>query len=101
MIWKLDPSHSAITFSVKHMMISRVTGAFTAFTATLEIEENHPKRCWVEAAVEAASITTHNEQRDTHLCSADFLEVERYPLITFKSKKSSTQASPAIVFGAI
>lgn len=87
MVWKLDVSHSAITFSVKHMMISRVTGTFTSFNATLEIEEHHPERCWVEAAVEAASITTHNEQRDAHLRSADFLDVERYPLITFKSKK--------------
>jgi polyisoprenoid-binding protein YceI len=87
MVWKLDISHSEITFSVKHMMISRVTGTFTSFKATLEIEENHPKRCWVEAAVEAASITTRNEQRDAHLRSSDFLEVEHYPLITFKSKK--------------
>ena len=87
MVWKLDPSHSEITFSVKHMMISQVTGTFTSFKAALEIEENHPERCWVEAAVEAASITTHHEQRDAHLRSSDFLEVDHYPLITFKSQK--------------
>jgi polyisoprenoid-binding protein YceI len=101
MVWKLDPSHSETTFSVKHMMISNVTGTFTSFKATLEIEENHPERCWVEAAVEAASVTTHNEQRDAHLRSSDFLEVERYPLITSRAKRSSAETNTSIVFGEI
>jgi len=86
MVWTLDPTHSEVTFSVKHMMFSKVSGRFNVFKATLEIDEEHPENSWVEAEAEATSIDTREEKRDAHLRSSDFFDVERYPLLTFKSK---------------
>lgn len=68
-------------------MVSKVSGRFNVFKATLEIDEVHPENCWVEAEAEAASIDTRDERRDAHLRSADFFDVEHYPLLSFKSKK--------------
>lgn len=87
MVWTLDPSHSDVTFSVRHMMFSKVTGNFNVFKATFEIDEDHPENSWVEAEVETASIYTRDEKRDAHLRSPDFFDAEQYPLLTFKSKK--------------
>lgn len=87
MVWKLDTSHSEVTFSVRHMMFSKVSGSFNVFNATLNIDEEHPENSWVEATAEAASVDTRDEKRDTHLRSPDFFDVEQYPLLTFKSKK--------------
>ncbi|MBO0778471.1 MAG: YceI family protein [Ktedonobacteraceae bacterium] len=87
MVWTLDPSHSEVTFSVRHMMLSKVTGNFNVFKATFEIDEDHPENSWVEAEVETGSISTREEKRDAHLRSPDFFDAEQYPLLTFKSKK--------------
>ncbi len=87
MVWTLDTSHSEVTFSVRHMMFSKVTGSFNVFNATLEIDEAHPENSWVVAEAETASIDTRDEKRDAHLRSADFFDVEKYPSLTFKSKK--------------
>ncbi|MBO0796521.1 MAG: YceI family protein [Ktedonobacteraceae bacterium] len=87
MVWTLDPAHSEVTFSVRHMMVSKVTGRFNVFKAALEIDEEHPERSWVEAEAETASIDTRDEKRDAHLRSPDFFDAEHYPLLTFKSKK--------------
>jgi polyisoprenoid-binding protein YceI len=86
MVWTLDTSHSEVTFSVRHMMFSKVTGSFNVFNATLEIDEEHPENSWVEAQAETASIDTRDEKRDAHLRSPDFFDAEQYPLLLFKSK---------------
>jgi polyisoprenoid-binding protein YceI len=87
MAWNIDASHSQVTFSIKHMMISTVRGRFDVLSGQLEIDEAHPENSWVEALVDAASINTHDEKRDGHLKSPDFFDVEKYPNITFKSTK--------------
>ncbi len=68
-------------------MVSKVSGRFNVFKATLEIDEEHPENSQVEAEAETASISTGDERRDAHLCSPDFFDAERYPLLTFKSKQ--------------
>jgi polyisoprenoid-binding protein YceI len=83
-IWNIDPAHSDIEFSVRHMMISKVRGRFREFSGTLQIAPD-PLQSRVEAVVHAASIDTGDEDRDRHLRSPDFLDVERYPHITFRS----------------
>lgn len=87
MAWNIDTTHSDVTFSVKHMLVSKVTGRFNLFKGTLNIDEEHPENSWVEADADASSIDTRDERRDGHLRSADFFDVEKYPTITFKSKK--------------
>lgn len=87
MAWNIDTAHSDVTFSVKHMMVSKVTGHFNVFKGSLEIDEDHPENSWVEAEADASSINTRDERRDGHLRSPDFFDVEQYPVITFKSKK--------------
>lgn len=82
--WVLDPSHSEVTFSVRHMMISKVRGTFGVKSATLIAPEN-PLEAEVTASVDAASIDTKDEGRDQHLRSGDFFDVETYPTIDFRS----------------
>ena len=87
MSWKIDPAHSEINFTVRHMMISNVRGRFEAFTGTVEFDQQNPANSSVDVQIEAASINTRESQRDTHLRSADFFDAETYPHLTFKSKK--------------
>jgi polyisoprenoid-binding protein YceI len=82
--WELDPAHTSINFSVRHMMVSKVRGHFKTFSGTIIIAEDHLASS-VTVAVDAASINTGDETRDTHLRSPDFLEVEKYPNMTFAS----------------
>ncbi|WP_100810419.1 MULTISPECIES: YceI family protein [unclassified Microbacterium] len=82
--WTLDPSHSEVQFSVRHMMISKVRGTFGVKAATLTAPEN-PLEATVEATVDVASIDTKDEGRDNHLRSADFFDVETYPTMEFRS----------------
>jgi len=83
--WNLDPVHSVAEFKVKHMMISNVKGQFTGISGMLNLDEGDIARSSVEASLDAASINTRDAQRDTHLKSADFFDVERFPAIGFKS----------------
>ena len=83
--WKLDPAHSSAEFKVKHMMISNVKGSFSGLSGTLTENPSEPTRSSVEASVDIATLTTGDAQRDAHLKSADFFEVEKYPRMTFKS----------------
>jgi polyisoprenoid-binding protein YceI len=85
--WKFDPYHTQVEFSAKHLGMMTVRGHFAEVTATGDIDVEHPERSKVEATINTASIRTHNEQRDNDLRSSNFLEVERYPTITFKSSK--------------
>lgn len=87
MSWNIDTSHSEVTFSVKHMMVSKVTGSFNIFKGKLEIDVDHPENSWVEAEADTGSINTRDERRDNHLRSPDFFNAEEYPVISFKSKK--------------
>ena len=87
MAWHIDPAHSEIQLAVKHMMIATVRGKFTRFSGTIDADEQTPAVAQVDVRIEAASIDTGNEQRDAHLRSPDFLNVDQYPHITFKSTK--------------
>jgi polyisoprenoid-binding protein YceI len=82
--WAIDPSHSAVQFVARHMMISKVRGHFREFSGTVHIDEV-PERSWVEATINAASIDTGDADRDAHLRAADFLDVERFPEIRYRS----------------
>ncbi|HAB27452.1 MAG: hypothetical protein CMP05_10730 [Xanthomarina sp.] len=82
--WVLDPAHSEITFKVKHLMISNVKGEFKTFEAAIDGEDFRTSN--FTATIDTSSIYTNNDDRDAHLKSADFFEVEQYPEITFVSK---------------
>ena len=86
-VWELDPAHSSIGFGVRHMMISTVHGEFHTFSGKATGDPAHPTDATLEATIEAASIDTRNDKRDGHLKSPDFFDVEKFPTITFKSKK--------------
>ncbi|MFZ0293748.1 MAG: YceI family protein [Candidatus Sulfotelmatobacter sp.] len=85
--WNIDPVHSVAEFKVKHMMISNVKGQFTRIKGVLNLDENDVTNSGVEASIEAASINTRDDQRDAHLKSADFFDVEKFPTLTFKSTR--------------
>jgi len=85
--WTLDPSHSSIEFSAKHMMITTVRGRFAEASGTVTTQGTSPASAKVEVTLKAASLDTRTEQRDQHLRSADFLDVEKYPDVTFRSTK--------------
>src|SRR5436853_3667781 len=85
--WQFDPFHTQVEFSAKHLGMMTVRGHFAEVTATGEVHPEQPERSTVEATINTASIRTHNEQRDNDLRSSNFLEVEKYPTITFKSTK--------------
>ncbi|HSS10132.1 MAG TPA: YceI family protein [Acidimicrobiales bacterium] len=82
--WELDPAHSSINFSVRHLRVSKVRGRFTSFTSVIKIDDD-PLKSEVDVTIDAASIDTRDEQRDAHLRSPDFLDVEKWPTLTFKS----------------
>ena len=86
-IWQLDPAHTNIAFSAKHMMVSTVRGRFAQATGTRHYDAANPLNSWVEAEIDAASLVTAQEQRDAHLRSADFLHAEEHPKLHFKSTK--------------
>lgn len=86
-VWTLDPGHTLAEFSAKHMMITTVKGRIADVTGTIVVDEANPDRSTVEAELDAASLDTRSEQRDTHLRSGDFLDVETFPKITFRSKR--------------
>ena len=91
--WKLDPVHSVAEFKVKHMMISNVKGQFTGLKGVLALDDENPENSYVEASIDAASINTRDAQRDAHLKSADFFDVEKSPTLSFKSKHVNPTAS--------
>lgn len=85
--WKFDPFHTQVEFSAKHLGMMTVRGHFAEVNATGDLHPEHPESSTVEVTINTASIRTHNEQRDNDLRASNFLEVEKYPTITFKSKK--------------
>ena len=85
--WKLDPTHTHVEFSAKHLMISTVKGRITDVAGSIFIDERTPTNSSVDVTLNAATIDTRTDQRDQHLRSADFLDVEKYPQILFKSTR--------------
>jgi len=85
--WDIDVGHSAIHFFVRHMVISKVHGRFSRWSGTVQLDPADPARSSVEVEIDAASIDTQVADRDTHLRSADFLDVEKHPKLTFRSRK--------------
>jgi len=85
--WEIDPAHSSVQFSVRHMMVSNVRGEFRKVSGTVRGDETDPTKAQIEATIDTTSIDTRNEKRDSHLKSADFLDTEKFPTMTFKSKK--------------
>ena len=85
--WNIDPVHTTAEFKVRHMMITNVKGQFTGVTGVLTLDEQDPTRSHVETSIDAASINTREADRDTHLKSADFLDVEKFPKLTFSSSR--------------
>ena len=87
--WNIDPSHTVAEFKVRHMMISNVKGQFAKATGRLVLDESELMNSHVEATIDAASIETRDPQRDAHLKSGDFLDVESFPTLSFKSTSIS------------
>jgi polyisoprenoid-binding protein YceI len=83
--WNLDPVHSVAEFKVRHMMISNVKGQFTGISGVLTFDESNVAKSRVEATIDALSINTRDAQRDAHLRSAEFFDVEKFPTLNFKS----------------
>lgn len=84
-LWQIDPTHSHVEFAVRHMMISSVKGRFGEITGTVRVSDGDPRSAVVDVEIATGSIDTRQEQRDAHLRSADFLDVERFPTLTFHS----------------
>ena len=84
--WQIDPAHSELAFVARYLMVTKVRGVFREFSGTFHIEEK-PEDSWAEVTIQAASIDTGTEDRDNHLRSADFLDVERFPELRFRSTK--------------
>lgn len=82
--WDIDPVHSEVSFVIRHMVVSKVRGRFDKFEGVI-VTADDPLQSSVEATIEAASVNTNQEQRDGHIRSADFLDVENHPQITFRS----------------
>ena len=87
MSWQFDPYHTQVEFAAKHLGMMTVRGHFAEITATGHIDPDHPEASSVDVTIQTASIRTHNAQRDNDLRSSNFLEVDKYPTITFKSTK--------------
>jgi len=95
----LDASHSHVGFAVRHMMISNVRGEFTKLEGTVSYDPSKPEATTVSVRIDVASINTREERRDAHLKSADFLDAETYPHLTFVSKRARRTSSGLEVLG--
>lgn len=83
--WDIDPAHSRIGFSARHAMVTKVRGAFNEVSGYAVLDPEDPARSEIEVRVQLASIDTRNQQRDDHLRSADFFDVENHPEMIFKA----------------
>lgn len=100
-VWDIDPSHSGVHFSVKHLMVATVRGEFGNVSGTVEIDAEDVVRSDIRASIDAASINTREAQRDAHLRSPDFLDVEKHPTIEFRSSRVSRTADGFDVTGEL
>jgi polyisoprenoid-binding protein YceI len=85
--YQIDSSHSSANFTVRHMMVSNVSGAFAKLSGTVEYDPNNLAQSRIEAVIDATTVNTRNEKRDEHLRSADFFDTANNPTITFRSKR--------------
>jgi polyisoprenoid-binding protein YceI len=98
--WKIDPSHSEVSFTVRHLMVSKVRGRFTDFEGTL-VTGSDPAESSVEATVQLASIDTANADRDAHVRSADFFDVENHPVLQYRSTSVRPEGDGFVVEGEL
>jgi polyisoprenoid-binding protein YceI len=91
--WKIDPAHTSAEFKVKHMMITNVKGQFSGVSGTLSLDEQDVTNSMVEVTIPVATIDTREPDRDTHLKSADFFDVEKFPTLVFKSTSVTRRPS--------
>lgn len=87
MAWQIDHAHSHISFTARHMMISKVRGTFEKFSGEINFDEDNPTNSTAYVEIDLSSINTREEKRDAHLRSADFFNVDEYPTMTFKSTR--------------
>lgn len=85
--WQIDPAHTDVSFSVKHLMIARVRGRFAGVRGTILLDESDRANSSADVEIDVATIDTRQQQRDAHLRSADFFEVEKYPTLGFRSRR--------------
>ena len=97
--WAIDPTHTTIGFSIRHAMIAKVRGRFTEFEGTFVIDGENVTASTASLSIQAASLTTENADRDGHVKSADFLDVENFPTLTFTSTSAVQQGSTFTVTG--
>lgn len=97
--WVIDPSHTNIGFSARHAMVAKVRGTFTDFTGTFVLDGEDPSKSSAELTIMTASITTRNDDRDGHLKSADFLDVESFPTLTLTSTSVTANGETFVVTG--
>lgn len=97
--WTIDASHTGIHFVARHMVFTKVHGAFKAFRGTIELDEGDLTRAKIDVTVDAASIDTGEPKRDAHLKSADFFDVETFPALTFKSRSIAKRGGGYAVTG--
>lgn len=95
--WAIDPTHSTIGFTVRHLMVSKVRGRFQNFSGSITVDESGVTA--ISADIDVASITTDNAQRDGHLKTADFFEVEKFPTATFRSTSVAPQGDGYVLTG--
>ena len=88
--WQIDPNHSAAQFSVRHLGVSTVRGAFTKVSGSAKYDPSDPSKTSLDATIDATSVDTRVEMRDKDIRSAHFLDVEKYPTITFRSKQAKS-----------
>ena len=91
--WKIDQTHSTVEFAVKHLMITTVRGHFGAVAGTVGFDAGSPATPAIEVTIDATSLTTGNEQRDTHLRSADFFDVAKFPTLHFVGGRATGDAA--------
>ncbi len=99
--YQIEPAHSAVHFSVRHLMISTVRGEFTRIAGTVQYDPAQPKSTRIDATIDAASIHTRDAQRDAHLRSSDFLDVEKFPNLEFHSTQAETESAGLRVSGQL
>jgi polyisoprenoid-binding protein YceI len=99
--YKVDPVHSNVAFAVKHMVVNTVHGRFNDWSGDIVYDDKDPAKSSVNVVIKTASINTENSDRDTHLKSPDFLDVQKFPEITFQSKSVEKQGDGFVAHGVL
>ena len=98
--WTIDPAHTHVSFTVRHMMITNVRGEFQKVAGEVTFDPAHPEQITINATIDVNSINTRDEKRDGHLRSPDFLDVAKFPTLTFTSKSSRKPSSELLAVPA-